>query len=74
MDLYTQKTFNCFIGKHYPKPVVDHTDAIKQAKLKLALILRKDGYRQGSNIVLKKLGNKKVKKNQKKTHNQLEIL
>ena len=74
MDLYTQKTFNCLIGKHYPKPVVDHKDAIKQAKLKLALILSKDGYRHGSNIVLNKLSSKRVKKNHKKVDNQLELL
>ena len=74
MDLYTQKTLNCLIGKHYPKPVVDHTDAIKQAKLKLALILSKDGYRHRSNIVLNRLGSKRVKKNQKKIDNQLELL
>ena len=74
MDLYTQKTFNCLIGKHYPKPIVDHTDAIKQAKSKMSLILSKDGYRQGSNIVLNKLSSKRVKKNHKKVDNQLELL
>ena len=61
-------------GKHYPRPVVDHTDAIKLAKSKLALILSKDGYRHGSNIVLNKLSSKRVKKNQKKIDNQLELL
>ncbi|MDC3116782.1 deoxyribodipyrimidine photo-lyase/cryptochrome family protein [Alphaproteobacteria bacterium] len=74
MDLNTQKKFNCLIGKHYPKPIIEHSDAIKQAKSKLALILNKDGYRHRSKIVLSKLGSKRVKKNQKKIDKQLKLL
>ena len=52
MDLYTQKKINCLIGQDYPKPIVDHSDAIKQAKSKLARVLNKDSYRKVSKIVL----------------------
>ena len=74
MDLNTQKKINCLIGKHYPNPIVDHSVAIKEAKLKLSLILNKDGYRHGSKIVLRKLGSKRVKKYKKKTDNQLNLI
>ena len=74
MDLYTQKKINCLIGKDYPKPIVDHLDAIKKAKSKLARVINKDSYRKVSKIVLNNLGSKRVKKNNKKTDNQLQLI
>ena len=74
MDLDIQKKYNCLIGKHYPKPIVHHSDAIKQAKLKLAIILNKDGYKERCKIVLNQLGSKRVKKNQKKISTQLQLI
>ena len=74
MDLDIQKKNNCLIGKHYPKPIVDHSNAIKQAKEKLAFILNKDGYRENCKLVLNQLGSKRVKKNQKKIGNQLQLI
>ena len=74
MDLHTQKTINCFIGKHYPEPVVNHLESIKIAKSKMALILKKEGYIQGSKIVLSKLGSKRVKQNRKNTSKQLQLI
>ena len=74
MDLYTQQKNNCLIGKDYPKPIVDHSDAVKQAKSKLALVLKKDSYRKVSKIVLNKLGSKRVKKIKKDTNNQLQLI
>ena len=74
MDPYTQKKNNCLIGKHYPKPIVDHSDAIKQAKFKLSLILQKDSYRNLSKKVLNKLGSKRVKKIRKNIDNQLQLI
>ena len=74
MDLHTQKTINCFIGKHYPEPVVNHLEAIKIAKAKMGLILKKEGYIQGSKIVLSKLGSKRVKQYRKKNAKQLQLI
>ena len=74
MDLYTQKKINCLIGQDYPKPIVDHSDAIKQAKSKLALVLKKDSYRKVSKIVLNKLGSKRDKKTKKDKNNQLQLI
>ena len=62
------------IGQDYPKPIVDHSDAIKQAKSKLARVLNKDSYRKVSKIVLNKLGSKRVKKIKKNTDNQLQLI
>ena len=74
MDLNTQKKTCCLIGKHYPRPIVDHLGAIQQAKSKLALILNKKSYRDESRTVLNKLGSKRVKKNQKKIDNQFKLI
>ena len=74
MDLKKKKKINCLIGKDFPKPIVDHFDAIKQAKSKLAIVLNKDSYRKVSKIVLNKLGSKRVKKNKKNRDNQLQLI
>ena len=74
MDSNTQKTINCYIGKHYPEPIVNHLEVIKKAKSKMALILKKEGYMQGSNSVLNKLGSKRVKKIRRNTCKQLQLI
>ena len=74
MDLKTQENVNCLIGKHYPKPIVDHATAIRDAKTKLSSIFKKEGYRKNSNIVFKNLGSRKRKKLTKKRNNQLQLL
>ena len=40
----------------------------------MALILKKEGYMQGSKIVLSKLGSKSVKQNRKNTGKQLQLI
>ena len=74
MDLKTQENSNCLIGKHYPKPIVDHTTAIRNAKAKISSIFQKEGYRKKSNIVFKKLGSRKRKKSSKKRNTQLQLI
>ena len=74
MDLKTQENANCLIGKHYPKPIVDHATAIRDAKTKLSSIFKKEGYRKNSSIVFKNLGSRKRKKLTKKRNNQLQLL
>ena len=69
-----KKKNNCLIGKDYPKPIINHSDAIKQAKSKLAHVLNKDSYRKVSKIVLNKLGSKRGKKTNKYTNNQLKLI
>ena len=36
------RNINCLIGKDYPKPIVDHATAIRDAKIKLYPYLKKD--------------------------------
>ena len=74
MDLKTQENVNCLIGKHYPKPIVDHTTAIRNAKAKISSIFQKEGYRKKSNIVFEKLGSRKRTKSSKKRNNQLQLI
>ena len=74
MDLKTQENVNCLIGKHYPKPVVDHTNAIRDAKAKISSIFQKEGYRKKSNLVFEKLGSRTRTKSSKKRNNQLQLI
>ena len=74
MDLRTQENVNCLIGKHYPKPIVDHATAIRDAKTKLSSIFKKEGYRKNSSIVFKNLGSRTRKKSTKKRSNQLQLI
>ena len=73
MDLKTQENVNCLIGKDYPKPIVDHATAIRDAKIKLSSIFKKEGYRKNSNIVFKNLGSRTRKKSTKR-NNQLQLI
>ena len=74
MDLKTQENVSCLIGRDYPKPIVDHATAIRDAKTKLSFIFKKEGYKQNSNIVFKNLGSRTRKKSTKKRNNQLLLI
>lgn len=74
MDLETQENVNCLIGKHYPKPIVDHTTAIRDAKAKISSIFLKEGYRKKSNMIFEKLGSRTRTKSSKKRNNQLQLI
>ena len=58
MSKIEQTLYNCKIDKDYPKPIVDHATAIRDAKTKLSSIFKKDGYRKNSNIVFKRIFSK----------------
>ena len=74
MDPQTQENVNCLIGKNYPKPIVDHTTAIRNAKAKISFIFQKEGYRKKSNIIFEKLGSRTRTKSSKKRNNQLQLI
>jgi deoxyribodipyrimidine photo-lyase len=41
MNLSMQKDMNCIIGEGYPYPIVDHTQALKPARAKIAAVQKK---------------------------------
>ena len=74
MDISTQKTTKCIIGRNYPVPIVDHTVSIKNARSRIAEIVKKDGYKDKSKVVLNKMGSRKRTKISKNSNLQLQLL
>ncbi len=74
MELSTQRTTKCIIGRNYPAPIVDHTISIKKARLRIAEIIKKDGYKDKSKVVLNKMGSRKRTKTSKNINPQLQLL
>ncbi len=69
-----QEKNKCIIGKNYPFPIVEHTLAVKKARLKIAEVYKKVGFRDGSKLVFNKLGSRKKNRVSKKIDNQLQLL
>jgi len=74
MELSTQKTTKCIIGRNYPAPIVDHTISIKNARSRIAEIVKKDDYKDKSKVVLNKMGSRKRTKISKNSNPQLQLL
>ena len=74
MELSTQRTTKCIIGRNYPAPIVDHTISIKKARSRIAEIIKKDGYKDKSKVVLNKMGSRKRTKTSKNNNIQLQLL
>jgi|TARA_B110000914_G_scaffold171582_1_gene152329 deoxyribodipyrimidine photo-lyase len=74
MTIAMQEKNKCLIGKNYPFPIVEHTLAVKEARLKIAEVYKKVGFRDGSKLVFNKLGSRKKNRVSKKTDNQLQLL
>ena len=74
MELINQNSFKCIIGENYPAPIVDHSISIKYARSRIAEILKKNGYKDNSKEVFKKLGSRKKNKGTKKINVQLQLL
>ena len=59
MNLSMQRNMNCVIGADYPKPIVDHTQAVKSARAKIAVGRKQQGYRDEATKIYQKLGSRK---------------
>ncbi len=47
MNIAMQEKSKCLIGKNYPFPIVEHTLAVKEARLKIAEVYKKVDFRDG---------------------------
>ena len=74
MELSTQKITKCIIGRSYPAPIVDHIISIKNARSRIAEIVKKDDYKDKSKVVLNKMGSRKRTKISKNSNPQLQLL
>lgn len=76
MDIHLQQQSNCIIGEDYPAPIVDHSEAIKQARAKIGAVRKQADFRDEAGKVYQKLGSRKKprKRNStKKTKEQEQL-
>lgn len=59
MDDKLQEHFKCIIGKDYPAPIVDHKQAVADARDKISEVRRKAGFKEDAGKVYQKLGSRK---------------
>jgi deoxyribodipyrimidine photo-lyase len=59
MNAEAEKAAGCEVGKHYPRPVVDHKEAVRQAREKFGEITRRPEHRSEAQSVLRTHGSRK---------------
>lgn len=59
MTASAQTAAHCEIGRDYPLPVVEHKEAVRQARAKFGEIIRRPEHRSETQSVLKKHGSRK---------------
>jgi deoxyribodipyrimidine photo-lyase len=59
MNAEAEKAAGCEVGKHYPRPVVDHKEAVRQAREKFSEITRRPEHRSEAQSVLRTHGSRK---------------
>ena len=59
MTASAQTAAHCEIGRDYPLPVVEHKEAVRQARAKFSEIIRRPEHRSETQSVLKKHGSRK---------------
>ena len=62
MSSALQQRASCLIGEDYPAPIVEHSSAIKAARLGLSAALTQADYRQEANQIFDKLGSRQRQK------------
>ena len=59
MPKQIQQKVGCIIGKNYPEPIIDHSTATKEARLRLGSVRRSTVARAEANDILAKHGSRK---------------
>ncbi len=59
MNAEAEQAASCEIGKHYPRPVVDHKEAVRQAREKFSEVTRRPEHRTETQSVLRTHGSRK---------------
>lgn len=78
MDQAMQIKSGCRIGQDYPAPIIDNAEAVKQARLKIGIVRKRAGFKEGAGKVYQKLGSRKRRPPKKKVRtvddNQLSLV
>jgi len=59
MNAEAERAAGCEIGKHYPRPIVDHKEAVRQARDKFSEVTRRPEHRTETQSVLRTHGSRK---------------
>jgi deoxyribodipyrimidine photo-lyase len=59
MTAETEQAAGCEMGRHYPRPVVDHKEAVRQAREKFSKITKRPEHRAETQSVLRMHGSRK---------------
>ena len=62
MDAVQQQKAQVKIGDTYPAPLTEHASAVKIARVKMAEVFRREGFREASKVVYEKLGSRRKPK------------
>ena len=67
MTALEQQMCGCYIGQHYPEPIVDHIAAAKFAREKLREVRNAPGFQQESQVIQERHGSRKGNSQNKPT-------
>lgn len=75
MDLSMQRDLKCIIGRDYPSPIVNHSQAVKSAREKIIFIKKQESFRDKSEKIYQKLGSRKrpLKKIKRSNFNRSQL-
>ena len=73
MDAAIQSSSDCIIGEDYPDPIVNHTEAVRNARSKIAAVRKLPGFREDAQKVYNKLGSRR-RSPQKQENNRRDRL
>jgi deoxyribodipyrimidine photo-lyase len=59
MTAEAEQAAGCEMGRHYPRPVVDHKEAVRQAREKFSEITKRPEHRAETQSVLRMHGSRK---------------
>ena len=59
MNAEAEAAAGCEIGRHYPRPIVDHKEAVRQAREKFSEVTRRPEHRSETQSVLLTHGSRK---------------
>lgn len=59
MPAAVQAAAGCVIGQHYPRPVVDHAEAVRHARSRFSELKRRAGHREEARAVFVRHGSRK---------------
>jgi deoxyribodipyrimidine photo-lyase len=61
-----QREAGCVVGRDYPLPIVDHQEAIRQARARFSALRQREDYWQSARLVMERHGSRKSRESRKR--------